>query len=69
MCKYQIAGYFSKNQCENIKSKLEGKTFMNFHIEFGGIANNNSMIVTSNAENYTDDELKEMFIYYTLTSL
>lgn len=69
MAKYEIEGYFSSKDCENIKRKLEGKTYMNFHIEYGGIAGNNQLIVTSNNEDYNDQELKEMFIYYALTQL
>lgn len=69
MSRYQIEGYFSKKQCENIKQKLEGKTYMNFHIEYGGYAHNNIIIVTSSNENYNNEELKEMFIYCSLTSL
>jgi hypothetical protein len=67
MASYQIEGYFSTKQCEKIKERLEGKTFMKFHIEYGGVAGNNAIIVTGNAE--SDDELREMFIHCALTSL
>ena len=67
MIKYIIDGYFSNDQCKKIKEKLQGKTFMNFNIEYGGIAGNNTIIVSSNVENYSDEELKEMFIYSALT--
>lgn len=68
MAKYEIDGYFSRNQCENIKQKLEGKTFMNFHIEYSGFAGNYTITVTSDIEE-SDKELSEMFIYYTLGTL
>jgi hypothetical protein len=69
MAKYQIQGYFSTKDCQRIKEKLQGKTYMNFNIQYGGIAGNNEIIVTSNNENYNDSELKEMFIHCALTSL
>ena len=66
----EINGLFSKNQCERIKSIMQGKTFFNFNIQFGGCGNQNqTLVVSSNIENYTAEELKEMFIYSCLNEL
>ena len=67
MLKYEIEGYFNWYQCERIKAAMQGKTFMNFDIQYGGIADNNEIIVMSDNENYNDEELKEMFIHYALS--
>jgi len=68
MIKYQIEGYFSTRQCGKIKEKLQGKTYMNFNIECGGVAGNNEIVVTSNYDG-TNEDLKEMFIHYVLNCL
>ena len=65
---YEIEGYFSNNQVERIKQKLQGKTYMNFNVEYGGIADNNTIIVTSD-EAESDEDLKEFVIFYILTLL
>ena len=65
-----IDGYFSVNQCERIKEIMQGKTFFKFNIEFGGCGTQNqTIIVSSQNENYTAEELKEMFIYACLKEL
>lgn len=68
MARYEVDGYFSRSTCENIKQKFEGKTFMNFHIEYGGFAGNYTITVTSDIEE-NDKELAEMFIHYVLANL
>ena len=67
MLAIKLKAISSTKQCEKIKERLEGKTFMKFHIEYGGVAGNNAIIVTGNAE--SSDELREMFIHCALTSL
>lgn len=64
-----IDGYFTKNQAEKIKEKMQGKTFFNFNIEIANCAGNCTLIVESNNTNYTDDELKEMFYFCCLGEL
>ena len=68
MAKYEIDGYFNTEQCKKIKDKMQGKTFMKFDIQYGGIAGNNQLIVMSNSD-YNDEELKEMFVHYALNQL
>jgi hypothetical protein len=65
----EIGGFFSKNQCERIKEIMQGKTFYNFNIQYGGWGGNNTLLVSSEIEGYTSKELKEMFIYACLTEL
>lgn len=66
MKRYEIEGYFSNSQAEKIKQKLQGKTYMNFNVEYGGMAGNNTIIITSN-EAESDEDLKDFVIFYVLT--
>jgi hypothetical protein len=65
---YHLDGIFSNEQVKRIKEKLEGKSYMNFIIEGGGHAGNNWVSVATKGD-YTEQELKEMFIYCAMTSL
>ena len=69
MIKYEVAGNFDNETCEKLKEKLQGKTYFNFDIQCGGVASNNSIIVTSNTKGYTNKDLKEMFTAMLIKSL
>ena len=70
MINCEISGLFSVKQCENIKKIMQGKTFLNFDIQHGGYGEQNqTIIVSSNAEDCTAEELKSMFFYVCLTEL
>lgn len=64
-----IDGYFTKTQCERIKAKMQGKTFFNFDISYSNVSGNCKLIIRSHNENYTAEELKEMFIYCCIGEL
>lgn len=70
MISCEIDGLFSVKQCERIKELFQGKTFMNFDIQYGGYGEHNQhLIVCSDNDNYNAEELKAMFIYRCLTEL
>ena len=69
MLVYNVEGYFSKEQCIRIKEKLQGKTYFNFNIQYGGMAGNNNIIVTSDNKDHNNEELKSMFIFNVLNLL
>lgn len=70
MLQTTIEGYFTQKQCESIKSKMQGKTFFNFDISYSNFAGNCTLIVKSdNDEEYTSQDLKEMFIHCCLSQL
>ena len=46
MAKYEIEGYLNTEQCKRIKEKVQGKTYLKFNVEYGGIAGNNTMIIS-----------------------
>lgn len=64
-----IDGFFNKNECENIKKKMEGRTYFNFEISYSNCAGNCSLILSSKNDNYTPEELKEMFMFACLSEL
>lgn len=65
---YQLGGYYSKEQCERIKEKFTGKTFLDFQFQYGGVADNNTLTVFTDVET-TEEDLKDMFIYSVLSSI
>ena len=63
-------GYFSKNQVNRIKEKLEGKTFMKFEISSGGIGTMNQVLtVSTNRPDTPEEELRGMFLNVALNEL
>ena len=70
MISYEIGGFFSKEKCEKIKKIMQGKTFYNFDIQYGGYGcQNQQLIVSSKIDGYTSEELKDIFIYACLNEL
>ena len=65
---YKIPGVYSDKQAEGIKVTAEGKTYMRFSVEYGGIANNKTIIISTADTDTTEKELEEMFIYYMLST-
>ena len=64
-----IYGYFTKDQCEQIIKKMQGKSFFDFKISYSNNAGDCTLIVKSNMTGYTSQELKDMFIYCCIGEL
>lgn len=64
-----IDGYFTKDQCEQIIKKMQGKSFFGFEISYSNNASNCTLIVRSNTPGYTSQELKDMFVYCCISEL
>lgn len=64
-----IYGYFTKDQCEQIIKKMQGKSFFDFKISYSNNAGDCTLIVRSNMHGYTSQELKDMFIYCCISEL
>ena len=70
MLQTTIDGYFTESQCKAIKKKMQGKTFFNFDISYSGRGVNCTLIISSdNTNDYTPQDLKDMFIYYCINQL
>jgi hypothetical protein len=62
-------GYLSARDCEAIATALNGKSFMNFQVKYSNWAGNCTLIVEADADNYTEEEVKSMFMYVAMTTL
>lgn len=54
-------GYFTTSQCEEVKAKFDGKTFMNFKIGYSNQAGNCTLIVSTDYQD-TEQEIKAFFL-------
>ena len=61
-------GYFSERDCEAIKGRLQGKTFLRFDISWSSWAGNCTLVVRAgtdahaNGDKVTEEELVGMFL-------
>ena len=70
MLQTTIEGYFLESQCKAIKAKMQGKTFFNFDISYSNECGNCTLIISSdNTNDYTPQDLKEMFIHCCISEL
>jgi len=53
-----------KNQAEKLVTKLSGKTYMNFIVEYGTYAGNYPVSISTERPDTTVDELKDMVLFY-----
>lgn len=70
MLQTYLEGYYSEKECKAIQKVMQGKTFFNFDIAYSNQAGNCTLIIKSdNTNDYTPQELKEMFIYACISEL
>lgn len=60
--------FFTEKECENIKKKLDGKTYMNFSIKWSNLAGNCTLIVRTDYEG-TEESIKRFFLHVALSEL
>lgn len=61
-------GFFSPMTCEKIKKAMEGKTFMNFKVDYSYCAGNCTLIVATDYED-TEENIKNFFLHCALEAL
>lgn len=61
-------GYFTVSQCEMLKEKLDGKTYMNFEIGYSNQAGNCTLIVCTDYQD-TEQEIKNFFLSCVVSTL
>ena len=70
MYTYEVPGYFSKSRAEVIKQKLQGRTYYNFNVQYGGMADNNKIFVSSEYDvKGKKKEFEEMVIFFVFNEL
>ena len=61
-------GYFTEDTCERIKAAMEGRTFMNFKVEYSNCAGNYTLIICTDYED-TEENIKNFFLHCVLEVL
>lgn len=62
-------GYFQDVECEAIKARLQGATYMHFDIRWSNWAGNCTLVVSTTRPETTEQELTEMFLHRALSEL
>lgn len=62
-------GYLSAQDCDALATALNGKSFMNFQVRYSNYAGNCTLIVEADADDYTEEEVKSMFLHVAFTTL
>lgn len=62
-------GYLSAQDCEALATALNGKSFMNFQVKYSNYAGNCTLIVEVDADDYTEEEVRSMFMHVAITTL
>ena len=61
-------GFFTKDTCERIKAAMDGRTFMNFKVEYSNCAGNYTLIICTDYED-TEENIKNFFLFAALSEL
>jgi hypothetical protein len=64
MATIELANIGSKEQVEKLTLKLSGKTYMNFIVDYAIAAGNYPVIISTERPDTTEDELKDMVLFY-----
>lgn len=65
---FENLGFFSERTCKRIKEKLEGQTYMNFHIEWSNMAGNCTLIVSTKSDE-SEEDIRNLFLARALCEL
>ena len=58
---FEELGYMTANQCEVIKTVMEGQTFMSFHVSYSNCCGNCTLICSTEYE-ATETEIRNFFL-------
>jgi CHASE3 domain sensor protein len=64
MTTIEIGNIGSKEQAQKLVSKLQGQTYMNFIVQYGKYAGNYPVTVLTERPETTEEELREMLLFY-----
>ena len=64
MTTIELGNIGSKEQVEKLISKLSGKTYMNFIVDYSIAAGNYPVSISTERTETTEDELKDMVLFY-----
>lgn len=69
MTTIELGNIGSKEQVEKLILKLNGKTYMNFIVSYSISAGNYPVIISTDRPNTSEDELKNMVLWYLALEL
>ena len=69
MTTIEIGNIGSEEKAKKIYNALNGKTYMNFIVDWGAMGGNYPVTVSTNYPSITEDELKQMFLFVLASSL
>lgn len=55
-------GYFTESECKSIHNRMEGATYMNFHVAWSNCAGNCTLIVSTDYVD-TPESIKAFFLH------
>ncbi len=61
-------GYFTEDECKTIIKKLDGKTYMKFHISYSNYAGNCILVIKTDYKE-SPEEIKNFFMWLALAEL
>lgn len=61
-------GFLSPDTCEKIKKAMDGRTFMNFKVEYSNCAGNCTLIISTDYDE-PEAEIKNFFLHCVLEAL
>ena len=65
---FEELGFFNEDTCERIKKAMDGRTFMNFKVEYSNCAGNCTLIICTDYED-TEENIKNFFLHCALEAL
>lgn len=68
MTTIELGNIGSRQQVEKLISKLSGQTYMNFIVDYAVMAGNYPVYISTERENTTEEELKNMVLFYLAAS-
>lgn len=63
MTTIELGNIGNKEQAEKLVSKLSNKTYMNFIVDYGICAGNYPVSISTEREETSEDELKDMVLF------
>lgn len=64
MTTIELGNFSDENQAKKLVSRLSGKTYMDFIVQYGCYAGNYDVSVSTERLGTSEDELKNMVLYY-----
>ena len=65
---FEELGYFTESDCKKIQEAMNGKTYMNFTVEYSSYAGNCTLIAKTDYDD-TAESIKAFFLHCLISNL